>query len=192
VRRVVQLAVLALAAACPSTPAPGDQDLGTYGLHAEPAGRACGLSEVSQAPFDFQATLSRQSDGSAAWVTLAGYARDAGWDGQVMRSVASAERAFNACPCGLRVEEALDLALLSQSQASAVGLACPPGALDGGLPASGGDGGITPPAFTSLGFDAIIACGELRTRLLLVGDAGVCDAGCLSCTTRFVLTGARR
>jgi hypothetical protein len=182
--------------ACAATPPPGDERLGVYGLHAVPAGRACSLGEVSALPFDFEATLTRQSDGSAAWVTLAGYARDAGWDGQVMRSTAAVDRVFAACPCGLRVSETITLALLSQSQASAVGLTCPPDALHGGIPApdagAGADGGIKAPASDGLEFDAILACGELTTALELVPDGGVCPAGCLPCTTRFALTGARR
>ena len=189
--RRVALPLLLLAVACPATPPPGDQNLGVYGVHAAPAGRDCQLAEVSAAPFDFQATLSRQSDGSGAWLTLSGYSRDAGWDGQVLRSTAAAERVFVACPCGLRIVETVTLALLSQSQADAVGLACPPGPLDGGVPAPTADGGITAPAFTAQGFDAILACGELTTELELVPDSGVCPA-CLPCTTRFDLTGARR
>jgi hypothetical protein len=180
---------LTLATGCASTP---PDDLGTYGLHADAADRACQLAEVSAASFDFEVRLARTGEDGGATLAVGGYARGASWDGQVVRSTASAERVFAACPCGLSISETISLALLSQSQAEAGGLRCPPRPLDGGVPAPDADAGITRPAFSAGGFDAILACGELSTRLELVPDGGACPAGCVPCTTRFALTGVRR
>jgi hypothetical protein len=211
-RGVLGVLVACAVAACLTAPPPGNQGLGVYALYADPqvlpdvdGGDGgfwpdCQLGEVNTAPFTFEATLTRQSDGSAAWMTLAGYSRDATWDGQVMTSTAVADRVFNECAtCNLRIAETITLALLSQSQAAAVGLRCPASPLDGGVPAPRSDAGVLAPSFTDAGFDAVLACGTLTTELEEAPDAGQdggvdggCPAICLACTTRFVLTGARR
>lgn len=198
-----RLALLAVCAACVVTPPPGDVVMGVYALHAQPVDLNCGVAEVADGgfvPFDFDVTLTQQSDASTAYLTTSGCepsnsncVRDASWDGQVLTSTASAARVFGSCgSCSTQLVETIALSMFSRSQAEAVGLGCPPEALDGGTP-SPNDAGITRPGITSAGFDSILACGELRTTLVATNqDGGSCAAECLSCTTRFVLTGARK
>jgi hypothetical protein len=167
--------------------------MGTFSFRAELLERACELDEVSDAGFDFEATFSRDPDAGLAWVTLSGYSRDASWDGQVVRSVAVAERVFIACGgCVTRVVEDLEVSLLSSSQAGVVGFACPAAPLDGGTPRPD-DAGVLAPRAISSGFDSLLACGELRTALDSSDtDAGSCPGVCRACTSRFGLTGTRR
>lgn len=180
--------------ACPPTPLPGDEDLGSFGLHAEPTARDCTLEEVSAGSFDFDVRFSRQADASVAWATLGGVSRDASWDGQVMTSTAWAPRVFQQCAgCITVMAERLDVALLSNSQAAVLAGTCPESALDGGVPVRDDDAGIRTPNTTKDGFDAVLACGELSTWLESSdADAGTCPEACLTCTRRYRLTGSRR
>ena len=203
-RGLTLLWVAGLIWACTPKPAPGDENLGLYSLTATPAvledgglDRDCQLTEVKTNPISFEATLSRNSDGTGAWMTLSGVSRDASWDGRVFSSTASAPRFFSVCgSCTTSVVETIELALLSSSQAQRVGNACPAHPLDGGVPTPDPDAGIFAPANSDAGFDALLACGELRTALVAgdggtAADGGTCDI-CRVCTMRFDVTGARR
>jgi hypothetical protein len=173
---------------------PGSEVIGSFGLHAEPLQRDCQLDEVSGTGFDFEATFSVDPDASVAYATLSGYTRDAGWDGQVLLSTAAALRVFQSCSgCVTTVVETLEVSIFSATQAAAVGSACPQSALDGGTPAPDADAGVLPPLPTRDGFDSVLACGELRTRIEASEvDAGACPAACRACTTSFRLSGLRR
>ena len=190
---LVLAAGLLLAACPPGRERPGDVDMGTWGLHAEPVARLCDLDEVSGAAFDFQVTLRGDSQSSAAWIVFEYYARDAGWDGAVLSSTATAPRVYSGCDCATYVDETIELALLSASQAAATGEVCPPDALDGGVPAPDADAGLTPPHTVENGFDARLACGRMRTVVRAdPTDGGACPAKCDGCTVRYLLTGERR
>lgn len=181
--------------ACPTPTVPGDEVLGSFGLRAELLERTCELSrDASSAGFDFEMTFSHDRDASVAWATIGGYARDASWDGQVLGTTASAARVFDACTgCQTLLVETIEVALLSRSQAMAVGLTCPDSALDGGTPRPDPDAGITPPATTKDGFDSALACGELKTQLESTETSpGSCPEVCRVCTSRFRLSGSRR
>lgn len=195
-RRGAGLVALALLlAACPlGRERPGDVDMGTWGLHAAPETRLCDLPEVSGGPFDFQVTLRGAGQSEAAWMVFEYYARAGGWDGARFTSTASAPRAYASCDCPTTVEETIELALLSSSQAAAVGGACPPGALDGGVPAPDADAGLAPPRAVEGGFDARLACGRMVTvvHASTDGDGGACPSSCEGCMVRYVLTGERR
>jgi hypothetical protein len=141
--------------------------------------------------FDFEATFSLQADSGRAFMTIGSTSRDAGWDGQVFGSTASAQRQFTACSaCTTEVVEALTVALLSRSQAEPGGLACPQNPLDGGTPPPD-DAGVTGPETTDAGFDSVLACGELNTRVT-VADGGSCPEVCHTCVTSFSLQGRRK
>lgn len=181
---------------CPAEvpPPPGEAGMGSYAVHAAPLTQACGLEDVTTAPFDFDVILSTTPDAGLYFLTLSGgYSREASWDGQVLTARASSRRYFRQCAaCVTQLEETIEVSLLSESQAAAVGYACPADALDGGVP-SPDDAGIRPPGPREQGFDAILACGELRTRVLVEagGDEG-CPDICRTCETSYVLTGERR
>ncbi|MCA3010814.1 MAG: hypothetical protein INH41_00290 [Myxococcaceae bacterium] len=206
--------IAGLVAGCTALPPPpGSEPLGAWVFVAEPVlglpdggagelrpdGRpACELPEVSLAPFRFDAVFTRDPETGAAWLTLGGgYPRDAGWDGQVLDSVASARRLFpscRACPATVATER-LTVALLSLSQSEAVGRRCPPAPLDGGVPRPNGDGGLTGPRTGDEGFDALYACGELGFSVALVEPAASdseCEPACADCAVRFTLVGERR
>lgn len=171
--------------------------MGYYAVNATLAGDAgCALEEVTGAPFSFNVALSANPDAGETFMTLeGGYPRDASWDGQVVRSTETARRYFRECTeCVTRVEETIALSLLSLSQADAVGNRCPANPLDGGVPAPD-DAGVTPPGPRDQGFDAILACGELRTRVLVdegLADGGPCPSVCSACTMTYMLAGERR
>jgi hypothetical protein len=112
-------------------------------------------------------------------------ARDAGYDGQFLTSVAEAPRDFDPCSCGegINVVESLTLAVLSSSQSIAAGGQCPPNVLDGGLPLG------SPPAFISGIYDAQLLCGELTDVLTPAADARCL---CLSADASYELSGARQ
>jgi hypothetical protein len=205
---------LLLLAGCPALPEPpGDETLGLYSIAAEPSvndgrpeslrpdgGLWCPLVDVAPVPFRFNATVTRDSSTGQAWLTLgAGYPRDAGWDGQVLESVAAVRRLFPSCS-GCRptiATERIRFALMSRSQSEAVGRACPAHPLDGGVPLPPGpDGGIVGPGQTSAGFDALYACGELEFSVALQDAGGEpepgCAAGCDDCVVKYTLVGERR
>lgn len=204
--------LLVLLAGCPALPPPpGTERLGTWAMAAEPllglpdgglgelrpdGGLACELADAQQGPFRFEAVITRDPPSGQAWLTLGGgYPRDAGWDGQVLDSVASARRLFpscRACPPTV-VTERITFALLSLSQAEAVGRRCPPSPLDGGVPRP--ERGITGPGPGDQGFDALYACGEVSFHVSLVEPASPesgCDPACADCTVRYTLAGERR
>lgn len=185
--------------ACPFEtvpPPPGEFSMGAYAVSASLAEANCQLEEVTGAAFSFPVVLSANPDAGEYFLTLENeYSRPATWDGQVVRSTAAARRYFARCTeCVTRVEEDVDLALLSLSQAEAVGNACPAHPLDGGVPAPD-DAGVRPPGPRESGFDALLACGELRTRVVVVEglpDGGACPAECGACTMTYTLAGERR
>lgn len=211
-RSAVALAAFAWAAlSCASTaacpfetvePPPGDL-IGYFAMRAEPAtapdgGLECVLADVFLVAFDFDMALSRDDvdGGPVGYMTLSpGYARPAEWDGQVMRSRADARRYFDECSeCATRVQEDVDVALLSRSQSEAVGNSCPANPLDGGVPGPN-DAGISPPGPREQGFDALLACGELRTQVLVdegLPDGGPCPEKCGACRTTYLLWGERK
>ncbi len=181
--------------ACLPAPPPGDEQMGLYFVTASGAERACELDEVSADDFEFDAALSRFVATNQAFVTLDGYSRAASFDGQVVTSVATAARVFGACGgCNTRVIERLEVAVLSRSQAAALGGECPAEPLDGGVPAPSPDAGVSLPGPTSEGYDAVRVCGELESRVVADGtaDGGACAPQCGSCTVKFRLNGARR
>lgn len=195
-------ALLLALAACPPAKIPGDENMGLYALHAAPevlddAGVGCDIADesIDRAGFDFDATLSRNTGTTDAFITMNGVNREGTWDGQYLYSVATAQRVFQACrDCTTRIEETMHFALLSRSQNDAVGQVCPPSPLDGGVPAPNVDLGITLPGMTPLGFDGIRACGIIATRVLAEGtvDGGACPEICSQCAVRYQLTGVRR
>lgn len=173
-----------------------------------------GVPESWQYAFDFDAVFSSNPDNDEAWVALGDPAREqaaegpfglyrllgldtqqnsprpGAWDGQRFHSTDEVERVFpSRCGgCGTRLEESLDVFLLSQSQSAALGNQCPASIRDTGVP---GDGGVTPPAQTPYGFDAVRGCGDLRTQVFAT-DGGSCDPACSSCRVHFRVTGERR
>lgn len=182
-------------AGCPVAPPPGDEQMGLYLVQATGGERACELEEMGAADFGFDVALSRFVATGQAFVTLDGVSRSADFDGQVVRSVATASRVFGACRgCNTRLIERLEVAVLSRSQAAAVGGDCPAEPLDGGVPAPSADGGVSLPGPTSEGYDAVRVCGELETRVVADGtaDGGACEPRCGACTVKFRLNGARR
>ncbi len=194
--RLLSSVVLAvLATGCPPSIPPGDQPLGVYAMNAnEGELGACELSEVNTNDFGFEATLTRESTSSRAWVTLVGYSREGTFDGQYFSSTGEANRIFAACSeCKTRLVETLTVAMLSRSQSDAVGGQCPPNALDGGVPLPN-DAGVTGPQETAQGFDAVRLCGELTTVVVADGlpDGGPCEAKCSGCPVRYQLRGERR
>jgi hypothetical protein len=184
-----------------AAPPPGELSMGVYAMNATPVllddgGHWCALDDVVPAAFSFEVALSQDTDSGETFLTLSkGYSRSATWDGQVVRSAESARRYFRQCSgCVTRLREAIDFALLSASQAAAVGNQCPANPLDGGVPAPN-DAGISLPGARDAGFDALLACGELRAHVLVdegLADGGMCPAICSSCQTHYVLRGERR
>ena len=185
-------ALLLLACASSVTP-PGDEQMGSYAFHAVPKSAACGLRDVPPGPFDFKADFSRQRDGGGAWVTIATFFHDAGWDGQRMLASYDAPRSFSDCTqCGsVTMQETLDVVLLSKSQSDALHGGC------SDMPPFDPDAGITRPGPTSSSYDAVHACGTLKELVTAnpkpVDDS---DAGCLKvcdgCALEYTLTGDRR
>lgn len=193
--------------ACTSNAPPGDEVMGTVRFQAQPVERMCPsvdekgnpvvLTDLSDQPFDFEATFSRNRGTPEAFVTLNGFSRAASFDGQFVTSTQSAKRFFTECgECPqLLVEETLTVALLSKSQSDVAGAACPPNPLDGGVARVDEDGGITGPGTTAAGgFDMLRACGELVDVVRVGPDAGADDARCskcVGCTLKSTLNGTR-
>lgn len=191
-----------LLSACPVPTLPGDQPMGLYSLSATFSDRdeSCILPEL-QPPndggtfdFGFDATLTRDSSSTQAWMTLAGYSREGTFDGQYFTTVHDAPRVFSACSlCETRVTESITFSMFSRSQGDAVGGQCPDDALDGGTPLPNPDAGITGPRQTTQGFDAVRLCGRLTTVLTSIGlDGGACKSECSGCALRYQLRGDRR
>lgn len=193
--------LLLLLASCtvPDT-GPGDEVMGSFAIVAEelppPANPAdepfprCTLKEVpADGGFEFTARLSRNRDGGEAFLVIGGVPRDATFDGQVVTSGYRAPRRYEECACvDTELQETLTVALLSTSQNAAVGNACPPNPLDGGVPEPLPDGGILRPDTTPRGFDAVRACGELVD---VVQPSGT-DCQCAPCWMRYQVRGVRR
>lgn len=186
--------------ACATRPSLDDEVLGVFTLQAARVEGSCTLDAGWSAVIDFDATLSRSADASAAWLTLGSVSRAASWDGQVFTSTATAARVFAECGrCRTRVLETLELALLSASQAAAAGGVCPANPLDGGVPAPSADGRVVGPTTAEGGVDAVLACGALRTELqledggaLVADDGTACSRTCVWCTHLYQVAGARR
>jgi len=118
--------------------------------------------------------------------------------GQVIDVSAIAPRVFAACGCSgldppdIQVQETNLIALLSDSQARALGSAttcAPPDVLlDGGIPPVGG--GILPPRDQNGVWSVPLVCGvtEEQVQVLNHSDAG-CSSSCQSCTIRFFVQG---
>ncbi len=193
--RRLALLLSVVSTGCLVTAPPGDEVIGTYAMSASGATRACELDEVTGADFSFEAVLTRDSASDRAWVTLGTWPGEGTFDGQTLTRVREAGRIFTACSeCTTTVVETIAVAVLSRSQADALGGQCPEAPLDGGVPVPSGDAGVTGPQQTSRGFDAVRLCGELTTRVVAAGlsDGGACDAKCDGCTVRYQLRGDRR
>lgn len=188
--------VVALALSCADgTKYAGDEVIGTFLFRAEPLVIDCGLGEVPDGGFDFQGTLSHHRDSTQAYITVNGYARDAGFDGQVLVSQHMAPRTFSGCGrCQTQVRETISVAVVSKSQSAALGDKCPDNPLDGGVPAGGSDAGITGPGTTATGYDAVRVCGELLDEVVSATTVDMmdCSAMCSTCTLRYRLSGERR
>lgn len=189
--RLALLGLLCAAAfACAEPSQPGEA-IGTYALNAIPAGPGftdCTMAGLADAGFTFSTTLRLEPDGGKAWMVVGTVARDATFDGATFASTAAGTQQFAACNCAqVQVDETVTLALLSRSQADAVGVGCPANALDGGVPAPDADAGITAPGPTQNGYDAVRACGELVDVLT---PAATCS--CAPCTVRYRLQGERQ
>ena len=114
--------------------------------------------------------------------------------GQVIDVSAAAARVFTGCGCtslappDILVDERNVLALLSQSQAQALGstTSCPPPdvLLDAGIPSGPG---ITGPRADNGVWSVPLVCGVTEEHVQVLG-AG-CDAGCASCIVRFASQG---
>ena len=189
------LALALSASAClttPEEPLPGDVRLGAFAFRAQAvdAGTTCPRVGSVEAAFDggvgFSGTLSRRTSDGRAFLTIAGFSRDAGFDGQVLTSTHRAVGSPDFCGTGCRgveIEETLEVALLSPTQAEAAGGGCPvPGTT--ALP----DGGV-PPAVGEQGLDAVRACGRLVDRIIV--SAGATDCTCTSCDLTQHVEGTR-
>jgi len=187
--RLAAVALLLPALACVDTTQPGEL-IGTFSLIALPEGPGftdCQLSGLADAGFTFSATLRWEPTDGGAWMVVGPATRNATWDGVTFTSFASGTQQFADCQCAqVQVDETITLALLSRSQADAVGPGCPPSALDGGVPPPDADAGITAPGPTADRFDAVRACGELVDVLK---PAATC--ACAACTVRYRLQGER-
>ncbi|MGQ0508934.1 MAG: hypothetical protein ACT4TC_26830 [Myxococcaceae bacterium] len=160
------LAIFAVACSGEQT-LPGDQAMGSFSFVATrrtpgPNTGCSGYPELELGSFDFEATFSRQRDTGEAWMSAKGVVRGVVFDGQFLEGTASGVRRLK--PCGdctaidVNVTETFRVALLSRSQAQAVGSTCPPPLTS--VPVDV-DAGIVAPSATPLGFDATRACGEL-------------------------------
>lgn len=172
-----------LVTGCPSEPSYPGELLGTLSFNATLTGSNCNAIDVPDAGTRFQATLSRESSGDRAWVTVGTFSRDAGFTGQHLSSFYSANVRFETCGdacAGPELRESLEVTLLSQSQLDALGGACPAPLADGGVPLDGG----TPPELAPGRFQAVRACGQL-VDVVVPGDGCTCSA----CTAVYQLDG---
>jgi hypothetical protein len=178
-----------LAMSCETTVPPGTA-MGTFTCSVTPLEYACGLSDVTDGGFGFSMVLSHDLNSTQAWVTVGGYTRDAGFDGQVMESTAEADRIFDQCAeCRTRMIESMRFTVLSRSQWAAQGSCL----ADGGYPAPDADAGITAPGPSAQGYDAQYLCGQMTETVVSDGlpDGGACPAICGGCFIRYQLQGAR-
>lgn len=187
---------------CPAPVLPGDQPMGTWAMTATVANRgpACELAELQPqtdggvTDFSFRGVLTRQSTTTEAWLTLAGYSREGTFDGQYFATSSEADRVFSdrdCSECQTKLVEDIYVAVLSRTQAEALGGRCPD-VIDGGVPVP--DGGVLPPGQTMQGFDAVRLCGSLTTSVVGTGtaDGGACAPKCSGCLIEYQLRGERR
>lgn len=187
-------AALAVAVGCFSDPVyPGNQVLGTFRFQAklDAARTTCDAGSRDFAQLDdagtfiFEGTFSRDTDAGTGFLTVQGFSRDAGYTGQSVSSTHRATARRDSCGTGCEdseIEEALNVVLLSDSQARNVARDCK--ALDGGIP----DGSV--PAPTENGYDVSLACGTL-TDLFLPGKGASCNCKPSTCTTVYTVSGDR-
>jgi len=118
--------------------------------------------------------------------------------GQVIDVSAIAPRVFAQCGCSglnppdIQVEERNLIALLSPSQAQALGstttCAPPDVLLDGGIPPA--DGGILPPRDNNGFWNVQLVCGVTEEQVQVLNHAdGGCISACQSCTIHFFIQG---
>lgn len=118
--------------------------------------------------------------------------------GQVIDVSAVAPRVFAGCNCtaleppDIQVQERNMIALLSDSQARALGsvISCAPPSvvLDGGIPPVGGE--ITGPRDQNGHWSVALVCGVTEEQIQVLNHAdGGCSPECQSCTIRFSVRG---
>jgi len=191
----LQMAFLSLMA-CQSSPTIHGQQIGTFTFSSVPVGSDCqNLAAIppigADGGFTFDAILSRDPASTQAFMRVGNVERDAGFDGQIFTSLASAPRHFIECGTNcdpVPVVETIRVVLLSSSQDSALGGSCPPNPLDGGVPVATPDGGISPPCPTADPCDVVRACGELIDVVSPDGGSCQCDA----CTLLSTVEGQRK
>lgn len=187
-RRLALLSIPAflVGIACFSDPVfPGDQVLGTFRFNAtvdrqrttcdlkNPEFSALGDAGV----FRFEGTFSRNAEASAGYLTVQGFSRDAGYEGQRVTSLHRAATSVASCGTGCTgtaIEESLDVILLSDSQDELIGRRCS-GLVDGGVPE---DGGAQPPGPTPNGYDVQRACGTLMDDYIPGTGTCTCTKPC--------------
>ncbi|WP_164015638.1 hypothetical protein [Pyxidicoccus trucidator] len=191
---VLPVAAVAAAMACYSDPVyPGNQVLGTFRFEArlDPARTTCDASVRDFAQLDdaglfrFEGTFSRDTDAGTGYLTVQGFSRDAGYEGQGVTSTLRATAPRASCGSGCEdsaIEETLKVTLFSDSQARTLNRDCK--LHDGGIPEG------TPPAPTENGYDVSLACGSL-TDVFLPGTRN-CNCQPSTCTTAYTIQGARR
>lgn len=187
-------AAAVVAAACFSDPVfPGNQLLGTFSFEArlDHARTTCDASVPDFAQLDdagvfrFEGTFSRDADGGTGWLTVQGFSRDAGYDGQTVSSTLRATAPRATCGTGCedsQIEETLRVMLFSDSQARTLNRDCR--RHDGGVPEG------TVPGPTENGYDVSLACGSL-TDEFLPGTRN-CNCQPATCKTVYTVQGERR
>ncbi len=164
--------------------------MGSWRATVTPQSYECSLEEVVNETFSFDLVLSRDEGSGEGWLTLNGYTRDGGFDGQNFVSTADAARIFVACQgCRTRMTETFRFQVYSGSQWSAAGQVC-----RDEVPAPNETEGIVAPGRTEQGFDAAQLCGSLEMSVNSTGtaDGGACDAACDSCRVSYRLQATRR
>ncbi|MGE6758517.1 hypothetical protein ACQKGO_10925 [Corallococcus interemptor] len=189
-------AAVAVAVGCFNDPVyPGNQVMGTFRFQAklDAARTTCdaGSRDFAQlddaGTFTFEGTFSRDTDAGTGFFTVQGFSRDAGYTGQSVSSTHRAIARRDSCGTGCEdseIEEAMNVMLLSDSQARNVARDCK--RLDGGVP----EGDI--PAPTENGYDVSLACGTL-TDVFLPSKSGSASCKCnpSTCTTVYTVSGDR-
>src|SRR5260370_36960996 len=93
----LQMALLSLVA-CQSNPGIPGQAIGLFSFSATPVFSDCGaltaVPPIEDGGFSFQGTLSRDPNSSQAYFLFGNVQRDAGFDGQIFTSEATAPRHF--------------------------------------------------------------------------------------------------
>src|SRR5712692_10453644 len=183
--RTLAAALLALCT-CSNNPKISGEQIGSFTFSATLASNDCPFAAIPDAGFQFDGILSHDPSSSQAYMRVGNVERDAGFDGQYFVSLQSAPRQFAECgpDCDkTKIDETVQVAVLSRTQDEALGRSCPDNPMDGGVPAP--DGGVTLPGPNPGGFDAVRVCGELVD--VVVPDGGTCL--CAGCTMVFQLQG---